>query len=254
MPGAGDDLQPRVRQLFGERAGQGQVRSVALSARDDHRDRDPLGVDDAACRLPHQPRELGRAERGDLLGGACAVRLRELGDELAVQEAARHDSGGQRERACAPPQTGRQTVEAGADDQPADSDALSHVQSNETAQREPADISAGRDEPGDLVDCGLEASAVRRDEVRRERVREDVELGLPRAGAGPDPVQEEERQETDSDSVIQMLPSPHWTSRASPPGSVRLVRRSFTRCPASSAIGPSTGPAPNMCRQARTWL
>jgi hypothetical protein len=182
------------------------------------------------------------------------VRLGELGDELAVEEAGRHDPCRHRERAGAPPQASRQPVEAGADDQAADSDALSHVESDETAQREPTHIGADRDEPRYLVDGGPEASAVRRDEVRRPHIREGIKLRLPRAGAGPDPVQEDERQETGSDSVIQMLPSPHWTLRESPPGSVRLVRRSFTRCPSSSAIGPSTFEAPNMCRQARTWL
>ena len=97
---------------------------------------------------------------------------------------------------------------------------LSDLQRDEGSEGQAAHIVSGPHERGDLVDRRLEAVPVRGNEVGSEHLLscERVDLRLPGAGPGTDPVQEDERQATGSDSVIQMLPSPHRASRASSPG------------------------------------
>ena len=61
------------------------------------------------------------------------MRPGKLGDELAVQKAAREHTSGECEAARAAPETRRQTFESCADDEPADVHPLCDPKSDETA-------------------------------------------------------------------------------------------------------------------------
>jgi hypothetical protein len=104
----------------------------------------------------------------------------------------------------------RKLVGPGADDQSAEIDSFGNPQSDEPAERQPAHLGAGLHELRNLVDRGLQSAPIDGHQIGRRHVpAEHGDLELPRAGARPEPVQEDERQETGSDSVIQMLASSH---------------------------------------------
>lgn len=206
MACAGDELERSVRQSIGECARERQIRAIALAAGDDRRHRDRRGVDDGARGLPHQTRELGRAEPRDLLERLRTMFHRKLCDELAVQEASRHYARGERKPSRAPAQIRGEPVERCADDQPAEIDPLSDTQRDEGSEGQSAHLVSRAHEPGDLVDRRLEPAPVHGNEIRNDDVTagECVDLRLPRPGPGADPVQEDERQLTGSDSPIRL--------------------------------------------------
>jgi hypothetical protein len=205
-----DDLEPCIRQLRRERLGEREVHPVAFAAGDDSWRADPTRVNDAARGLPHQARDLGRSQRSDLLQRCLAMRLGKLGDELAMQKAPRENPCGECEAARPPPETCRKTVERRTDDEPANVHSPRHPEGEQTTEGQPAHVVPGLHALHSLLDGGLEAAAVSGNQIRSQRsVAESLELRLPSAGAGSEPVQQDQRQETGSDSVIQMLPSAH---------------------------------------------
>ena len=222
MARARHHLELGVRERLGQEAAEREVRVVPLAA-EHERGHDDEGRLDARVRgLTHEATEPTRLQAGDLTRSEGAMRLRELGDELAVQELSRHEPRDSPERAHPEPKATREPLEGGADDEPPNGirPRGGGLERREPAEREPAEIDrrCPRDELLDLLHRRVPAARICGHEVRGDDLAvptESVDLRLPGAGPGADSVEEDERRQVDVSSAAASSRTAVWVSTSS---------------------------------------